>query len=78
MARTNKDPAAERRRRNSEILFGTKLRTVNMCELSRETGIPETTLYRWRTNTDAIPLRSLILLVNTLKLPDEKRAQLLK
>lgn len=79
MARTNlRDPAAERRKRNSEILFGDKLRKVNMSELARETGIPEQTLYRWKRDPDLIPMRSLILLVKAQRLPDDTKIRLLK
>lgn len=78
MARTTKDPAVERRKRNSEILFGSKLRKVNINELARVTGIPEQTLYRWKKDPDLIPMRSLILLVNVQRLPDETKIRLLK
>lgn len=78
MARTTKDPAVERRRKNSEILFGDKLHKVNINELARVTGIPEQTLYRWKKDPDLIPMRSLILLVNVQRLPDETKIRLLK
>lgn len=75
MSKTNfcRDPAKERQKRLLEIIYGIR----QPKKIAKLTGIPESTIYSWRANPDAVPFHSLCVLVDKLKLTQEEAAYLL-
>lgn len=69
MVRKNKDPAA--------ILFGEGVNTVNVAELSRATGIPHSTLSRWKRMPGSIPLEGAVIIAKARKISQEEWGSLI-
>ena len=64
--------------RVSEVLFrncrGTKCDYAN---LSKRTGIPQSTLYRYRDNPDAMPFGRVLVIADAMQLTAQECAYLL-
>ena len=61
--------------RISAAVFGTAASACNMTELSRLTGIPRTTLHRYKRQPECMPLSALRAIVKArgLAAPDIER-----
>ena len=58
--------------KRSDIIFAGPTGQLNVKQLAKITGIPPTTLYRWRKDPDSIKAGELRLLFKAVKLPPEK------
>lgn len=61
-----------------EEIFGSGPRAVNIASLSRETKIPQTSLYGYRKNPYTIPLIKLIVIVKALGFTEEQIISIMK
>lgn len=63
-----RDPAESAKR----LLAGTPTRPVNLSEISRRTGIPHSTLWKWQKRPELITLTAGIRIANALNLTNEE------
>ena len=58
--------------RRGDIIFAGPTGQLNIQQIAKVTGIPATTLYRWRKDPDSIKAGELRLLFKATKTPPEK------
>ena len=68
----------KRDKRISALIFGSGPSSCTMAALSRYTGIPATTLKRYRTRPGTIPLDNLQRIVRARRILDAEQLKILK
>lgn len=56
------------------MLFGNKIRTVNLSELAKMLGVNRSTLYRWRDDPYLIPVGQLLKIAKISKMTEDEKA----
>ena len=59
-------------------LFGQGFKTANMEALSKKTGIPKRTLYRYKDDPAGMPVGAMILIRRALEVPEDNLIQYLR
>ena len=62
----------------ADIIFVGPTGKLNIQQIAKVTGIPPTTLYRWRKDPDSIKAGELRLLFKATKTPPEKVIEFFK
>lgn len=62
----------------TEDIFGNTLQKVNIRELSKRSGIPESSLYRYRKNAKGISLADFRRIVFALRMDDDRIVRIVK
>ena len=69
--RTRQDPARD-------LIFGKPGSTINVADIARATGIPHTTLARYKARPELITLGRLRIILRERELTDSQIAQLIR
>ena len=59
-------------------IFEGPLGPVNIAQLSRRTGIPASTLYRWRKDPDKMPVGDMRILLKVMCVSDDQLLRIVR